>query len=270
MCVQYIGGYDEYTGECSVHRRVTMMQVGDIMIHVGGYHEYIGGCSVHWGFQQKSKALIHFLCHMNHDVLQCTQGIPVNPFALPHESWCPPMCSRYPSDVPSVLMISPTWIMISLRCTEHPSVYWTSSDEEIEWGMRWQASSSKHLIWELLVCTVCLMEVWIICWQVLSRTWYYMVKRNFEINHNEHLASRVKHSFLLDVILLVAPANHSGSSSRAIMYNVCSVHQGIRRVHWGMLSTSEGYHDASGGYYDSCGRISWVHWGMFSTLRFSI
>ena len=38
---QYIGGYHhEYTGGCSVHRRDTMM-------HVGEYHEYIGGCSVH-------------------------------------------------------------------------------------------------------------------------------------------------------------------------------------------------------------------------------
>ena len=24
-----------------------MMNVGDIMMNVGGYHEYIGGCSVH-------------------------------------------------------------------------------------------------------------------------------------------------------------------------------------------------------------------------------
>ena len=44
---EYIGGYHKYIGVCSEHQRVTMMQVGDIMIHVGGYHEYIGGCSVH-------------------------------------------------------------------------------------------------------------------------------------------------------------------------------------------------------------------------------
>ena len=31
----------------------------------------------------------------------------------------------------------------------------------------------------------------------------------------------------------------------------------------GMFSRSEGYHDA-------CGGISRVHWGMFSTLEFSI
>ena len=33
-----VGGYHEYIGGCSVHRR-------DIMIHVGGYREYIGGIS---------------------------------------------------------------------------------------------------------------------------------------------------------------------------------------------------------------------------------
>ena len=36
------GGYHEYIGGCSVHRR-------DAMSTSGGYHEYIGGCSVHWG-----------------------------------------------------------------------------------------------------------------------------------------------------------------------------------------------------------------------------
>ena len=35
-----VGGYHEYIGGCSVHRKGTM-------ITSGGYHEYIGGCSVH-------------------------------------------------------------------------------------------------------------------------------------------------------------------------------------------------------------------------------
>ena len=52
-----------------------------------------------------------------------------------------------------------------------------------------------------------------------------MVKRDFEINHDEHRASQVKHSFFQGVLLLVASANHSGSS-RAIMYNVCTVYLG--------------------------------------------
>ena len=34
------GGYHEYIGGCSVHRR-------DTMSTSEGYHEYIGGCSVH-------------------------------------------------------------------------------------------------------------------------------------------------------------------------------------------------------------------------------
>ena len=58
------GGYHEYIGGCSVHRRDTMSTSGDVQyiggyheyigeIHeyIGGYHEYIGGCSVHRGFQ---------------------------------------------------------------------------------------------------------------------------------------------------------------------------------------------------------------------------
>ena len=35
-----VGGYHEYIGRCSVHRRDTMRTSG-------GYHEYIGGWSVH-------------------------------------------------------------------------------------------------------------------------------------------------------------------------------------------------------------------------------
>ena len=34
------GGYHEYSGGCSVHRR-------DIMSTSEGYHWYVGGCSVH-------------------------------------------------------------------------------------------------------------------------------------------------------------------------------------------------------------------------------
>ena len=63
---EYIGGHHEYIRGCSVHWRDTMMHVRDIMIHVGGYDEYIRGGS---GSQYKSKALINFLPHMNHDVL---------------------------------------------------------------------------------------------------------------------------------------------------------------------------------------------------------
>ena len=72
------GGYHEYIGGCSVHRR-------DIMIPVGGYHEYIGGCSVHRGMFSTSE----FLIEIERILSSC----------------------------------SPTCIMISLRCTEHPPMY---------------------------------------------------------------------------------------------------------------------------------------------------
>ena len=46
------GGYHEYIGRRSVHRRDIIMHVGDIMSKSGGgggggefYHEYIGGIS---------------------------------------------------------------------------------------------------------------------------------------------------------------------------------------------------------------------------------
>ena len=54
---EYIGEYHEYIGVFSEHQRVTIMQVGDIMIHVGGYHEYIGGCSIHRGFNISQRLL---------------------------------------------------------------------------------------------------------------------------------------------------------------------------------------------------------------------
>ena len=44
--VQYIGGYHEYIGRYSVHRRDTMSTSG-MFSTSGRYHEYIGGCSVH-------------------------------------------------------------------------------------------------------------------------------------------------------------------------------------------------------------------------------
>ena len=87
--VQYIGGYHdtcggyhEYIGGCSVHRGDTMCTLGDIMSTSGGYHEYIGGCSVHRGMFSTSE----FSIEIERILSSC----------------------------------SPTCIMISLRCTEHP------------------------------------------------------------------------------------------------------------------------------------------------------
>ena len=45
----HVGGYHEYTGGCSVHRRDTMSTPGGYHEYTGGYHEYTGGCSVHRG-----------------------------------------------------------------------------------------------------------------------------------------------------------------------------------------------------------------------------
>ena len=44
MCVQYIGGYHEYIGGCSVHWGDTMSTSG-MFSTSEGYHEYIGGIS---------------------------------------------------------------------------------------------------------------------------------------------------------------------------------------------------------------------------------
>ena len=39
------GGYHEYIGGCSVHRRDTMSTSGGFFSTLEGYHEYIGGIS---------------------------------------------------------------------------------------------------------------------------------------------------------------------------------------------------------------------------------
>ena len=75
--VQYIRGYHDECGGCSVHRR-------DTMSTSGGYHEYIGGCSVH-----RRDIMIHVgeqldkilsISIENSNVLnipQCTHDIPL-------------------------------------------------------------------------------------------------------------------------------------------------------------------------------------------------
>ena len=80
-----VGGYHEYIGGCSVHRR-------DTISTSGGYHEYIGGCSVH-----RRDIMIHVREQLdqilsisieNPDVLnipRCTHDIP------PIYLWYPPM-----------------------------------------------------------------------------------------------------------------------------------------------------------------------------------
>ena len=57
----------------------------------------------------------------------------------------------------------------------------------------------------------------------------------------------------VSVLLLDDPENHSGSS-RAIIYNVCSVY----RERGGVFSTSAGYDGYNGGYHEYIGGCS-VH-----------
>ena len=79
-----VGGYHEYIGGCSVHRRDTMSTSGGYHEYIGGYHEYIGGCSVH-----RKDIMIHVgeqldkilsISIENSDVLnipQCTEHPPM-------------------------------------------------------------------------------------------------------------------------------------------------------------------------------------------------
>ena len=140
--VQYIGGipwvhrggYHEYIGGCSVHRGIswyvwgdTMSKSGDVQ-YIGGipwvhrgdtmstsgeYHEYIGGISwVHRGMFSTSE----FSIEIERILSTCSPTcIMISLRCTEH----PPMYSWYP---PDVLMISP-------RCTHGiPPMYWTSSD----------------------------------------------------------------------------------------------------------------------------------------------
>ena len=82
----HVGGYHEYMGGCSVHRGDTMSTSGDTMSTSGGYHEYIGGYREYIGGMFST--------------------------------------SEFSIEIERILSsCSPTCIMISLRCTEHPPMY---------------------------------------------------------------------------------------------------------------------------------------------------
>ena len=49
------GRCHEYVEGCCVHRKDTMIRMGDILIHGRGYYECIGGCSAHPGFSIQIK-----------------------------------------------------------------------------------------------------------------------------------------------------------------------------------------------------------------------
>ena len=163
MCVQYIGGYHEYIGGIPwIHRRDTMSTSGSVQyiggipwvhrgcsvhrgeswVHrgrdimstsgrdimstsgevqyiggiswsdVGGYHEYIGWCSVHRGIPWVHRrdtmstsgiSWVHRGCSV-HQGMFSTSGVSI--------------------EIERILSsCSPTCIMISPRCTEHPLMY---------------------------------------------------------------------------------------------------------------------------------------------------
>ena len=83
------GGYHEYIGGCSEHRRDIMIYIGDIMSTAREYHDSCGGAN---GWKP-------FINIGNRNVLMAT---PTWIMISPHKS------------------CSPTFIMISLRRTEHP------------------------------------------------------------------------------------------------------------------------------------------------------
>ena len=96
--VQYMGGYHEYIGACSVHWRDTMSTSGE-------YHEYIEGCSVH----QRD-----IMMRVGEQLDKSFQFL----LKTPVYSWYPPMYSWFPWCTEHPLMYS--W---------YPLMYWTSPNE---------------------------------------------------------------------------------------------------------------------------------------------
>ena len=123
------GGYHVYIRGCSVHRRDTMSTSGgcqgyngrssvhwrDIMIHVGEQLDKILSISIENSDVLNIPRYTHDIPWYTHDIPWYTHGI-----ALMY--W----------KSPDVLMVFPTCIMISPRCTEHPptgfSLVWGLGD----------------------------------------------------------------------------------------------------------------------------------------------
>ena len=105
--LEYRGGYHEYCGV--ILSAVGDVQYhGDIMMHVGGYHEYHGGCSVPW-----AKSLLLFEYPM---VLNTPTVLMISPTCIMISLTVlkfQRMASPTVLNTPTVLMISPTCIMVS-------------------------------------------------------------------------------------------------------------------------------------------------------------
>ena len=123
---EYIGGV-QYIGGCSVHQRDTMSTSGGCHEYIGGYHEYTGGCSVHWGY--------HDTCGGYHDTCGDTMSTLGDTMSAlgdimstsgGYHDYIRGMFSTsgFSIEIERILSsCSPTCIMISLRCTEHPPLY---------------------------------------------------------------------------------------------------------------------------------------------------
>ena len=149
-------GYHEYIGGCSVHRRDTMSTSGGYHEYIGGrswvhrgmfstsggyhdtcggYHEYMGGCSVHRGDTMSTSGGYHEyiggISWVHRRMFSTSEfSIEIERILSSYSPTCimislrctehPPMYSWYP---PDVLMVSPDVLMVSPRCTEHPPMY---------------------------------------------------------------------------------------------------------------------------------------------------
>ena len=118
--VQYRGGYHEYRGGLSWVPWGMFSTVGGYRDACGGYHEYRGGCSVPWGdtilWNLSTVGGYHDICGGISWVpwgVFSTVGYSNNKRFFPPRYWTPS----------TVLMISPTCIMISPHGTEHPPQY---------------------------------------------------------------------------------------------------------------------------------------------------
>ena len=117
---------------CSVHRGIPWAHWGDVMSTSGGYHDACGGISwVHQGMFSTSGGYheyiegiswVHWgMCSTSGFSLEIERFLPTcSPTCIMISPWCtehPPMYSWYP---PDVLMVSPNVLMVSPQCTEHP------------------------------------------------------------------------------------------------------------------------------------------------------
>ena len=150
--VQYMGGYHEYIGACSVHQGISLWMWEDTMCTRGmfstseKYHQYMGGgggdimstlgdvqhirwiswCI--WGSNLINPFNFYWKPQCTHDIPWCTEHPSMYSWYPPHASWYPPMYWTSPN----VFMISH-----SLMHSWYPPMYLTppiySWDSPVYW-----------------------------------------------------------------------------------------------------------------------------------------